>query len=133
MKRTSPPTQSHPTHSQQKASASSPQSPDSELPKSKISYKKNGHTDHIIDWLTNNVNDCIHLFSDNAQDASAEGRQLQTGKTAKLFYYCKIAAAVFEKDEDAQDNYAQDPDKYAKSVENHIQTCVSVAFIMNMQ
>ena len=72
--------------------------------------------------------DHIHLFY-----ASAEGRWLWTGKMVKLFYYHKIAAAVFEKDKDAQDNYAQDPDKYAKSVENHIRTCISVAFIMNMQ
>ena len=98
----------------------SPQFPDSEPPKSEIFYEKNGCTDHIIDWLTNNVNDRICLFSDNAQDASAGGRQLQPGKTAKLVYYHKIAAAVFEKNKNAQDNYAQDPDKYAKSVENHI-------------
>ena len=79
-----------------KVSTSLPHSVDTDLSRSKTPCEKNSHTDHIIDWLTINVNDCIHLFSDNILDASAEGRQIQTVKTAKIFYYCKIAAAVFE-------------------------------------
>ncbi|KAF8228635.1 hypothetical protein L208DRAFT_997725, partial [Tricholoma matsutake] len=77
-------------------------------------------TDCIIDWLMNNVNDCILLFSNNMQDASAEGRRLKTGKSSKMVYYCKIAVAVFTNDPDKKGNYAQDPERYAKSVENHI-------------
>ncbi|KAF8224729.1 hypothetical protein L208DRAFT_1309442, partial [Tricholoma matsutake] len=77
-------------------------------------------TDRIIDWLTNHVNDHILLFSDNMQDASAEGRRLKTGKSSKMVYYHKITVAVFANDPDVKGNYAQDPERYAKSVENHI-------------
>ena len=86
----------------------------------RISYEKNGHTDPIIDWLTENVNDCTHLFSDNVQDASAEGRRMRTAKTSKMIYYRKIAAAIFENDREERANYAKEPERYAKSVENHI-------------
>ena len=88
--------------------------------KTKISYEKNHCTDCIIDWLTNNINDHIHLFSDNVQDASAEGRQIQTSKTSKMIYYQKIAAAIFENDHEEKEHYAEDPERYAKSIENHI-------------
>ena len=100
--------------------APSPGNSSSEPSRSKISYEKNGHTDRIIEWLTNNVNDRISLFSDNVQNASAEGRRLKKSKTSKLFYYRKIANFIFEADPEEKDNYALEPDKYAKSVENHI-------------
>jgi hypothetical protein len=88
--------------------------------RTKISYEKNGRTDLIIDWLTDHVDDRIRLFSDNVQDASAEGRRLRTGKSSKMVYYRKIADAVFQNDQDEEANYAKDPEKYAKSIENHI-------------
>ena len=103
-----------------RAKAPSPGNSSSEPSRSKISYEKNGRMDCIIDWLTNNVNDHIALFSDNIQDASAEGRRLKTSKTSKQFYYRKIVAFVFEADPEEKDNYALDPDKYTKSMENHI-------------
>jgi hypothetical protein len=37
-----------------------------------------------------------------------------------MVYYRKIAEAVFQNDKDEKANYAKDPEKYAKSVENHI-------------
>lgn len=88
--------------------------------RTKISYEKNGRTDLIIDWLTNNVDDRTRLFSDNMHDPSAEGRSIGTAKTSKMVYYRKIAAAVFKNDKEEKANYAKDPEKYAKSVENHI-------------
>ena len=107
-------------HSQGKSSP--PQSVDSRArpSRTKISYEKNGHTDQIIDWLTDHVDDHTCLFSDNVQDASAEGRQVRTVKLSKMVYYRKIAEAVFQNDKDKKANYAKDPEKYAKSVENHI-------------
>ena len=89
--------------------------------RTKISYEKNGRTDQIIDWLTDHVDDRTRLFSDNVQDASAEGRRVRTAKSSKMVYYRKIAEAVFQNDKDEKANYAKDPEKYAKSVENHIQ------------
>jgi len=83
------------------------------VPKSKISYEKNGRTDGIIDWLTENVSDRVRLFSDNVRDE--EGRTVP-----KMIIYRKIAAAIFENDQEEKDNFAKDPEKYAKSVENHI-------------
>ena len=46
--------------------------------------------------------------------------RLKKSKTSKLFYYWKIANFIFEADPEEKDNYALEPDKYAKSVENHI-------------
>jgi hypothetical protein len=94
----------------------------------KISYENNGRTDLIIDWLVNNVDDRIRLFSDNVQDASAEGRPIRNSKTSKIVYYRKIAKAVFENDTEQQFNYRLDPEKYAKSVENHIRGYVLTGF-----
>lgn len=121
--RTSPP-QSH-----------SPQaSPDAEAPApknapNKISYEKNGRTDLIIEWLKDNVDDRIRLFSDSIQDATAEGRRLRTGKVSKIYYYRKIAAAVFEDDPDEKDGFAADPDRYARSIENHLRRYGSYSFL----
>jgi len=70
---------------------------------------------------TDNVDDHIHLFSDNVQDASAEGRRIRMAKTSKMLYYRKFAVAVFENDREERDNYTKNPERYAKSVENHIQ------------
>jgi len=67
-----------------------------------------------------NIDDHISLFSYNIQDASVEGRHVQTGKIAKLFYYQKIAVFLFEHDLKEKTSYAQDLDRYVKSVENHI-------------
>jgi hypothetical protein len=111
------------SHSGKKGASPSAHS-SSETSRAKISYEKNGRTDLIIDWLTENVNDRIPLFSDNAQDASAEGRRLRTAKTSKLHYYRKIAASIFENDPEEMVNYAQDPERYAKSRMLHSPTCL---------
>ena len=99
--------------------SSPPQSADGRAgpSRTKISYKKNGRTDQIIDWLTDHVDDRTHLFSDNVQDGSAEGRRVRTAKLLKMVYYQKIAEAVFKNDKNEKANYAKDPEKYAKSVE----------------
>ena len=82
----------------QKSVSSSKEPLQTSSSRTKISYEKNGRTDRIINWLTDNVNDRTRLFSDNVQDASAEGRRIRTAKTSKMIYYRKIAAAVFEND-----------------------------------
>ena len=107
-------------HSQKNGSSTQSVNNTAQSGPSRISYEKNGRTDLIIDWLTENVNDRTRLFSDNVQDASAEGRCMRTAKTSKMIYYRKIAVAIFENDQEEQANYAKEPERYAKSVENHI-------------
>lgn len=81
-------------------------------------------TDRLIDWLENNPSDRHKLFSDSTQDARAQGRRREVGKTHKSFYYAKIAQHVFQNDGNPQyrAEYAVNPQKYAKSVENRLVT-----------
>jgi len=62
------------------------------------------------------------------QDTSAAKRHIQTAKPSKMLYYYKIAVTVFENDQEERANYAKDPERYAKSVENHIQGWVYFHF-----
>lgn len=121
----SPPPSSRP---RKKASSPAQAAETVEPSKFKISYEKNDRTDRIIDWLIDNVDDRIRLFSDNVQDASAEGRRIRTSKASKIVYYRKIAKAIFANDKEEKDNYARDPERYAKSIENHIRVCVVTGF-----
>jgi hypothetical protein len=86
---------------------------------SNISYEKHMRTDRIIDWLIDNADDRIRLFSDNVQDASEEGRPQRKSKTGKNIYYAKISKAIFANDPE-KDSYTADPIRYTKSVENHL-------------
>ena len=99
--------------------SSQPQS--QSAPGKKIDYKKGSYTEAIISWLEQHPEYRRLLFSDNIQDANAEGRRMKTGKHPKQHYYSMIAQAVFANDVVHKDAYALDPLKYSKSVENHVQ------------
>jgi hypothetical protein len=110
----------HSTRPRKKTTSPAESSDSSQPSKLKISYENNDRTDRIIEWLTNNVEDRISLFSD-VQDASTKGRQTRTiAKASKMSFYRKIARAIFEDDAEEKDSYARDPERYAKSVENRL-------------
>ena len=90
-------------------------------PGKKIDYKKGSYTEAIISWLEQHPEYRRLLFSDNIQDANAEGRRMKTGKHPKQHYYSMIAQAVFANDVVHKDAYALGPLKYSKLVENHVQ------------
>ena len=89
--------------------SSQPQSQPTHSSKKNVDYKKGGYTESIILWLEQNPEHRRQLFSDNVQEASAEGRRAKTGKHPKLHYYSMIAQAIFAHDETHQAVYTQDP------------------------
>ncbi|KAJ7469520.1 hypothetical protein FB451DRAFT_1176760 [Mycena latifolia] len=89
----------------------------------RVSWDKDPtRAERVLDWLHNNVDYRVKLFSDSTQDAVAEGRKKKTGKTPKMFYYGLMADAVFSVDADAsiREDYNKKPSRYARSVENFI-------------
>jgi hypothetical protein len=83
-------------------------------------------TERLLDWLTVNADDRLKLFSDSTQDANEQGRKKQTGKTTKMAYYLKMADAVFSVDasDTVRADYVENPNRYARSVENYLGRCV---------
>ena len=79
-------------------------------------------TDRFIDWLDQNPTDWHELFSDSIQDANAEGRRTDSGKTAKAAYHRRIAEHVFSNDKNPAYvlQYRMYPEKFQKSVADHI-------------
>ena len=63
-----------------------------------------------------------NFFSDSTRNAKEENRQKAVSKTAKGLLYGKIAEAVFSVDGDAETrtDYAANPAKYTKAVDNYI-------------
>jgi hypothetical protein len=88
--------------------------------------KDTTQTDRLLDWLDENPADCQKLFSDSSQDARVESRKRQVAKRSKTHFHAKMAAAVFSVDarREVCDDFMVNPDKYVKSVENQIGTCV---------
>ena len=81
------------------------------------------HTDLLVKWLENNVEDCQRLFSDLAQDAREEHCYPRTAKSVKTSFHIKMAAYIFSVDGDTKvrdDLKAHGAKRYAKSVKNHI-------------
>ena len=109
------------TSSRTTRSSMSSQSQPSKKTMKNIDYKHGPYTELIIKWLEQNPLDRQLLFSDNIQNATAEGRRLKTSKHPKSHYYRKIADSIFPKDETHQDEYKTNPDRFSKSVENHVQ------------
>ena len=82
------------------------------------------HTERLVSWLENNVEDRQRLFSDSAQDAKEDKHRHHTAKNVKPTFHVKMAQYIFSVDEDAQvrDDLKVHGTKYAKAVENRITT-----------
>jgi hypothetical protein len=92
----------------------------------KISWSDPSRTSRLIDWLDQYPRERHMLFSDSAQDASAEGRRQDVGKTQKSTYHAMIAQYVFINDQnpDYVRLYHEHPAKFTKSVADRITTYV---------
>ncbi|KAJ7230423.1 hypothetical protein GGX14DRAFT_384370 [Mycena pura] len=66
--------------------------------------------ERALDWLENNVDERMKLFSDSTQDATAQGQKKKTSKGTKNAHYPKRLRSDFKRD----------PGRYAKSAENCI-------------
>ncbi|KAJ7200312.1 hypothetical protein GGX14DRAFT_660145, partial [Mycena pura] len=78
--------------------------------------------ERALDWLENNVDERVKLFSDSTQDATAQGRKKKTSKGTKNAHYLKMSDYVFSTDPDkaVRSDFKRDPGRYAKSAENCI-------------
>ena len=83
-------------------------------------------TDRLIDWLEQHPTERHMLFSDSTQDARAEGRRTDVGKTAKTMYYALIADQIFANDQNADyvKHYFLNKSKFAESVGDRLATLV---------
>jgi len=80
------------------------------------------HTEWLVEWLENNIEDCQQLFSDLAQDAKDESHHPCIAKSLKTVYHVKMANYIFSvnDDENVKDDLKANRVKYSKAVENHI-------------
>ena len=80
------------------------------------------HTEWLVKWLENNIEDCQWLFSDLAQDAKDESCRPHVAKSLKTVYHIKMANYIFSVDEDenVKDDLKANGVKYSKAVENRI-------------
>ena len=90
---------------------------------SRVNWNKDmSRTERLLDYLEGNPDLRHKLFSDSTQNAKEENCQKAVSKTAKGPLYGKIAEAVFSVDGDAETrtDYAANPAKYTKAVDNYI-------------
>ena len=81
------------------------------------------HTNRLVEWLENNVEDRQRLFSDSAQDAKEQQHRPRTAKGSKTAFHVKMAKYILSIDKDKkvrEDIRANGGRKYAKTVENCI-------------
>lgn len=80
-------------------------------------------TEHLVQWLEDNVEDHQRLFSDLAQDAKDEKCHTRVAKSEKGTFYTKMADYIFSADNNVkiQDQMKiKGPQIYAKVIENRI-------------
>ncbi|KAF8343046.1 uncharacterized protein EI90DRAFT_823622 [Cantharellus anzutake] len=78
-------------------------------------------TDRLIEYLSNNPDVRLKMFSDSVKDARKESRKKVVGSKLKVEYYRQIARAVFDiVDEAERTAYVSDPERYATSVMGRI-------------
>jgi hypothetical protein len=79
-------------------------------------------TERLLDYLDAHPEVAIKLFGDSTQAAKSEGRSKLTAKSNKAAAYLQVADGVFSIDEDAaiRADYATNPNKYAKAIDNYI-------------
>ena len=81
-----------------------------------------------IDWLESYPDERRKLFSDSTQDAAGDNRKKQVAKGAKIGIHGKMADYIFSVDSDStvRNDFARDPQRYARSVENVLVRCMPV-------
>ncbi|KAF8336303.1 uncharacterized protein EI90DRAFT_156889 [Cantharellus anzutake] len=78
-------------------------------------------TDRLIEYLSNNPDVRLKMFSDSVKDARKESGKKVVGSKPKVEYYRQIAQAVFDIVDEAEHTaYVSDPEHYATSVMGRI-------------
>ncbi|KAJ7616876.1 hypothetical protein B0H17DRAFT_882543, partial [Mycena rosella] len=77
-------------------------------------------TDAGIEYLVDNPQFRIKLFSDSTADAKKENRAKQVAKDGKAVQYGELAKHIFLEDPQEQARYANNPVKYATSTETRM-------------
>ena len=79
-------------------------------------------TERLLDYLDAHPDVTIKLFRDSTQVAKSEGRTKLTAKSNKTTGYLQVADGIFSIDDDEAvwADFAANPNKYAKAVDNHI-------------
>jgi hypothetical protein len=79
-------------------------------------------TERLLDYLDAHPDVGIKLFGDSTQTAKLEGRSKLTAKSNKAAAYLQVADGIFSIDDDAavRADFATNPNKYAKAVDNYI-------------
>ncbi|KAJ7074852.1 hypothetical protein B0H15DRAFT_957044 [Mycena belliarum] len=86
-----------------------------------VNWAKNSQwTDLLVSYLTENPTFRIKLFSDSTADAKKEKRAKQVAKDGKTVQYGVLAKHIFADDNNEAPRYANDPVKYATSVETRL-------------
>jgi len=82
------------------------------------------HTDSLVEWLKNNVEDCQRLFSNLAQDAKKQKCHILTAKkSGKTNFHVKMANYIFSVDNNMKvrdDLRVNGVVKYVKAIKNCI-------------
>ncbi|KAJ7187546.1 hypothetical protein GGX14DRAFT_306442, partial [Mycena pura] len=77
-------------------------------------------TDMLVEYLSENPEFRIKLFSDSTAEAKKEDRKKQVAKDGKAVQCAVLAKYIFEDDEQEQARYANDPAKFAGTVETRL-------------
>ena len=79
-------------------------------------------TERLLDYLDAHPDVAIRLFGDSTKVAKLEGRSKVTAKSNKATAYMQLADGVFSVDDDTtiRADFAANPNKYAKAVDNYI-------------
>ena len=81
------------------------------------------HMEHLLDYLNAHLDVAMKLFSNSTQVAAkSEGRTKLTAKLNKVGTYLQVVDGIFSVDNDAavQADFATNPSKYAKAIDNYI-------------
>lgn len=93
--------------------------------RSQINWVKNPQwTDLLVEYLTNNPDFRIKLFSDSTAEAKKEQRNKQVAKDGKPLQYKALAKHIFGEDPREEARYSNEPAKYATSTETRLRRFV---------
>ncbi|KAF7366981.1 hypothetical protein MSAN_00956800 [Mycena sanguinolenta] len=88
-----------------------------------------------VEYLTNNPEFRLRLFSDSTEEATKEGRKKQQGKESKINLYGTLADAIFQKNKVTQDvweDYEKGKHRYAKSLQQQF-SCLKKEYSAHVQ
>ncbi|KAJ7744262.1 hypothetical protein DFH07DRAFT_963795 [Mycena maculata] len=90
-------------------------------PRKQVNWVKNPQwTDKLIEYLTDHPSFRKKLFSDSTADAKKEERTKEVAKDGKAVQCGVLAKHIFENDNKEQARYANDPAKFAGTVETRL-------------